>query len=386
MGGLNFLKNVCIVVASRANYGRVRSVIHAVHNHPQLNLQLIVNGSAVLERFGNISKIIRAEGIPIEKEFFHMVEGGNPISQSLSTGLGLIELSHAFRELKPNIVLTIADRFETMATAIAASYQNIPLGHIQGGEVSGNIDELVRHSISKLSHYHFPSTELSMERLIKLGEERSRILLSGCPSLDLIVSQSLSLDSLINMPAGVGSLFDYDKPFILMIFHPETEDYDLGDKRVSILLDVLSEIDIQKLVLWPNIDSGTDLVSKTIRRFREKGKSSSFTYYKNLTPQNYNILLNNAKLCVGNSSSFIRECSFLGTPSIITGIRQFGREHSDNAIFSGYDREELINNLENQLNHGKYKKSNLFGDGKTADRIANFISNTDLNIRKKITF
>lgn len=380
------MKNVCIVVASRANYGRVRSVIHAINDHKELSLQLIVSGSAVLDRFGNVAKIIQSEGIKIDKEFFHMVEGGNAISQALSTGLGLIELSHAFDELKPDIVLTVADRFETMATAIAASYQNIPLGHIQGGEISGNIDELVRHSITKLSHYHFPSTKMSMKRLIKMGEEQSRIKLSGCPSIDLIMSQPLKLKDLKNTGQGVGAEFKFDSKFILIIFHPETDDYQNGDKKISEILRILAEFKIHKVVLWPNIDSGTDLVSKGIRRFRESHISKSFTFYKNFTPFNYNIILNNAEVCIGNSSSFIRECSFLGTPAVITGIRQSGREHANNVIFSSFNSEELKSNIESQIKHGKYPKSNLFGEGDAASHIMDFILKNDLNINKKMTY
>jgi UDP-hydrolysing UDP-N-acetyl-D-glucosamine 2-epimerase len=380
------MKNVCIVVASRANYGRVRSVIHAVNNHQDLNLQLIVSGSAVLDRFGNVSKIIQSEGIKIDKEFFHMVEGGNAISQALSTGLGLIELSHAFNELKPDIVLTVADRFETMATAIAASYQNIPLGHIQGGEISGNIDELVRHSITKLSHYHFPSTRLSMQRLMKMGEEQTRIQLSGCPSIDLLMTQSLELKDLKSAELGVGEKFNFNNKFIMLIFHPETDDYMNGDIKITEILKILSEFEFHKVVLWPNIDSGTDLVSKGIRKFRESRDSNGFTFYKNFTPHNYNILLNNAEVCIGNSSSFIRECSFLGTPSVITGIRQSGREHSTNVIFSSLNPEELKIRILEQINHGKYPKSTLFGEGYASEKIVDFILNNDLNIHKKMTY
>jgi UDP-hydrolysing UDP-N-acetyl-D-glucosamine 2-epimerase len=381
------MKNVCIVVASRANYGRVRSVIHAVNNHKDLNLQLIVSGSAVLERFGNVSKIIQNEGIRIDKEFYHMVEGGNSISQALSTGLGLIELSHAFDELKPDIVLTVADRFETMATAIAASYQNIPLGHIQGGEVSGNIDELVRHSITKLSHYHFPSTTFSMERIKRMGEEENRIVLTGCPSIDLLKYQDLNIDALELSTSGVGGYYDFKSKYILFIYHPETDNKLSNRIQVTQLLEILKLFSHHKIVLWPNIDSGTDEVSRGIRQFREKGLAEGFTFYKNFEPKNYNIILNNAEVCIGNSSSFIRECSYLGTPSVIVGKRQTSREHNVNAIFvDDINKEIITRTIEKQLEHGKYPQSRLFGDGEAASRIVEFISSTTLNIHKKMSY
>jgi UDP-hydrolysing UDP-N-acetyl-D-glucosamine 2-epimerase len=381
------MKNVCIVVASRANYGRVRSVIHSVNNHKDLNLQLIVSGSAVLDRFGNVSKIIQSEGIRIDKEFFHMVEGGNAISQALSTGLGLIELSHAFNELKPDIVLTVADRFETMATAIAASYQNIPLGHIQGGEISGNIDELVRHSITKLSHYHFPSTKMSFERIKQMGEEDSRIFLTGCPSIDLLKTQDLTLKSLKLSSSGVGVSFDFKSSYILFIYHPETDVEGSGRTQVTKLLEILMDFKQHKVVMWPNIDSGTDEVSRAIRQFREKGRADGFSFYKNFEPSNYNIILNNADVCVGNSSSFIRECSYLGTPTVIIGTRQRTREHTSNAVFSNsIELAELKSTIKNQIDHGKYPKSELYGDGDAADKIAHFLANNSLDIFKKMTY
>jgi len=381
------MKRVCIVVASRANYGRVRSVIHAVQENEDLHLQLIVSGSAVLDRFGNVSKTIREEGLHIDKEFYHMIEGGNPISQALSTGLGLIELSHAFEELKPDIVLTVADRFETMATAIAASYQNIPLGHIQGGEVSGNIDELVRHSITKLSHYHFPSTLLSMERILRLGEEQSRIFLSGCPSIDLLNSQDLDIKHLKPATLGVGEVFNFKSSYILFIFHPETDNFKEGSKQVTKIMEILSHFNEHKVVLWPNIDAGTDSVSSGIRQFREKGLASQFTFYKNFNPEVYNVILNNASVCVGNSSSFIREGSYLGVPSVLIGTRQKSREHAKNAMFvAEFDEKLIIEGIQYQIKHGRYDSVDLYGDGHAAKKIVDFIVKNDLNISKKLTY
>jgi UDP-hydrolysing UDP-N-acetyl-D-glucosamine 2-epimerase len=380
------MKRVCVVVASRANYGRVQSVLLELNRRPSIHLQIVLTGSAVLSRFGNIRNTLVEDGLKISRELYYMVEGGNPISQSTSTGLGLIELSQTFYDLKPDIVLTVADRFETMATAIAASYQNIPLGHIQGGEVSGNIDELVRHSITKLSHYHFPSTIKSYDRIIKLGEEAERVELTGCPSLDLIKKQDLKLSSLLEKQLGVGDSFNFDKDYILMIFHPETEDYLNGEAKIKIILNVLKKFSQHKLVLWPNIDSGTDLVSKGLRGFREREGSVGFTFFKNFKPHDYNILLNNASVCVGNSSSFIRECSYLGTPSVICGIRQSGREHGQNAIYSDIKTNELVDAISTQLKHGRYQSSNLFGDGNAANRIVDYIENTEFNISKKMTY
>ena len=163
-------RKICVVVASRANYGRVKYLLLAIDRHPDLDLQLIVGASALLDRFGDVLSVVREDGFVPDCVLHYVVEGENLLTQAKSTGLGIIELSGAFENMKPDVVVTVADRFETMATAVAASYMNISIAHLQGGELSGNIDDLVRHAITKLSDVHFVATEQSRERVIKLGE------------------------------------------------------------------------------------------------------------------------------------------------------------------------------------------------------------------------
>ena len=189
----NMKRKVCVVVASRANYGRVKYVLKAIQAHPDLELQLVVGASVLLDRFGNALRVIEKDGFTPTRKIYYVIEGENLETQAKSTGLGIIELSTVFEDIRPDVVVTVADRYETMATAIAATYLNIPLAHIQGGEITGNIDELVRHAITKMSHYHFPSTEQSRERLIKMGEEPERIVNSGCPSIDTLCHQDLKI-------------------------------------------------------------------------------------------------------------------------------------------------------------------------------------------------
>ena len=206
-------RKICVVVASRANYGRIKSVLKAIDEHPQLQLQLVVSASALLERFGKVVNIIERDGFKIEAKVYIVIEGETPTTMAKSTGLAIVELSTIFENLKPDIVLTVADRYETMATAIAASYMNIPLAHTQGGEVTGSIDESVRHAVTKLAHVHFPSTELSRQRLIKMGEAPENVYLTGCPSLDIINDLDFSMDSdFFEKYTGVGARIDFNAP------------------------------------------------------------------------------------------------------------------------------------------------------------------------------
>ncbi len=382
------MRKVCVVVASRANYGRVKSVLIAINEHPDLQLQLIVSASMLLDRYGNAVEVVEKDGLHPDKKIYYMLEGESLVTQAKSTGMGIIELSTAFQELEPDIVVTVADRFETMATAIAACYLNIPLAHIQGGEITGNIDETVRHAITKLAHYHFPSTEESRKRLLKMGEEDWRILNSGCPSIDILASQDLSLTKCkeLIMHTGAGFPVDANKPYIVMIQHPVTSEYGEGYEQVMKTLQALEGFEEQKLVLWPNIDAGSDRVSKGMRVYSRRHSDLPYRFYKNFPPEIYNAILANASCVVGNSSSFIRECSFLGTPAVIVGNRQHGREHGNNVMFTDYNVEEIKNAISLQISHGKYKPENIFGNGQAGKKIAEFLATVRIDINKRMTY
>ena len=365
-------RKICVVVASRANYGRIKYLMKAVKEHPDLELQLIVGASTLLYRFGKTVDIIREDGFDPNRKLFYIVEGETLTTQAKSTGLGIIELATALEDLNPDIVVTVADRFETMATAIASTYLNIPLVHLQGGEISGNIDERVRHAITKLADIHFPATELSKERILRMGEQPDRVFNFGCPAMDVLVNEDLFItNEKMKKYGGVGESINWEKPYLLMIQHPVTTSYGEGFKQISETLYALKEIkDVQKVVLWPNIDAGTDDVSKGIRVFREKYRSEGFHYYRNFSPEDYASVLNNALCCVGNSSSFIREGSFLGVPAVLIGDRQEGREHGCNIVLVEYKRDEIKKTVVSQISKGRFKSEKIFGDGTAGEKIA----------------
>ncbi len=383
----NDVRKVCVVVASRANYGRVKYALRAIEQHPKLELQLVVGASVLLNRFGNALDVIKKDGFNPLKKVFYVVEGENLETQAKSTGLGIIELTTVFSELRPDIVVTVADRFETMSTAIAASYMNIPLAHIQGGEVTGNIDETVRHAITKLAHYHFPSTEYSKQRILKMGEEPWRVMNSGCPSIDILYHEDIDLNiERLNSYGGVGKKIDFTKPYILMIQHPVTSSFGEGLSQIFETLYALKDREEQKLIMWPNIDAGSDEISKGIRVFREQNMQLNFSYYKNFSPEDYASILNNAVCAVGNSSSFIREGSYLGTPAVMIGDRQEGREHGKNVVFANYDRSEISSLIDRQIKHGRYKSDGIFGKGIAGKKIADYLADVKLDIKKRMTY
>lgn len=376
------MRRICIVVASRANYGRVKYLMRAVQSHPDLHLQVIVGASTLLERFGKAINVIKADGFTPDRSIHYVIEGETLVTQAKSTGLGIVELSSAFEDLQPDMVVTVADRFETMATAIAASYLNIPLVHLQGGEVSGNIDDRVRHAITKLADLHFVASELSAQRVVSMGENPRYVFNYGCPAMDILANEDLSISNeQMSRYLGVGRPIDWSKPYLLMIQHPVTTSYGHGYEEVSQTLLALKSLpDLQKVVLWPNIDAGSDAVSKGIRHFREFNANQPIYYYKNFSPEDYARVLNNALCCVGNSSSFIREAAYLGVPSVIVGDRQQGREHGRNVVFAGYDRNHIAAQVSAQVDHGRYQPDHLFGHGDAGNRIAEELAVTDFQL------
>ena len=189
------MRKICVVVGSRANYSSIKSAMHAISEHSELELQLILGASALLDRYGTVSKQIIKDGFDPVAEVFMLIEGETPTTMAKSTGVGLMELPTIFDRLKPDIVLTVGDRFETMATTLAAAYMNLPVAHTMGGEVSGTIDESIRHAVTKFAHIHFPASQDAKERIIKLGEREKDVHLVGCPRIDL-VAEILKADNI----------------------------------------------------------------------------------------------------------------------------------------------------------------------------------------------
>jgi len=380
-------RKVCIVVNSRANYGRIKSVLRAVIEHHDLELQLILGASAMLYRFGNVRDVIAADGFMPAAAVYSIIEGETPTTMAKSTGLAIMELATLFENLKPDVVLTVADRFETMATAVAASYMNIPLAHTQGGEVTGSIDESVRHAVTKLSHLHFPATRLAADNLIRMGENPSTVHLTGCPAMDVIADIDLTLPrDLFERYKGVGPELDPSKPYLVVLQHPVTTEYGRGFEQINETLRAVIDSGIQAAWLWPNVDAGSDDVSKGLRMFRERHTPDRLHFYRNFAVEDYARLISNAVCVVGNSSSSLREGSFLGVPAVNVGTRQGGREHGENVLHVPYDAAAIGAAIDRQVRHGRYQRSKLFGDGTAGRQIADILATAEVSIQKRLHY
>jgi UDP-hydrolysing UDP-N-acetyl-D-glucosamine 2-epimerase len=382
-------RKICVVITARPSYSRFKSALQAIKAHPQLELQIIVAASALLPRYGSIIDYLEKDGFENPTLVFNVLEGGSLTSMAKTTGIGILEISTVFDNIRPDIVVTIADRFETMSTAISAAYMNIPLAHIQGGEVTGNIDEKVRHAITKLADYHFVATDDAYKRVIKLGENPEYVFNTGCPSIDIakkvIENPSLDFDP-YKKYKGVGLHPDFSTGYWVVMQHPVTTEMDESRNNVEETLYAMHSIKEPVFWFWPNIDGGSNGTSNRIRAFREKYNLEYFHFFKNMDPTDFLKLLANSKGIIGNSSVGIRECSYLGVPCINIGGRQDKRSRGDNVFDVSYNRVEIIKALKKVVNRGKIKLTTIYGNGNSGKKIAKNLSEISLRFSKRITY
>lgn len=383
------MRKICVVITARASYSRIKTLLRAIQNHPGLELQLVVAASALLDRYGAAVKFIEEDGFNITSKVYNILEGENLSVTPKSTGIGILELSAIFENIKPHIVVTVADRFETMATAISASYMNIPLAHIQGGEVTGNIDEKVRHAITKLSDYHFVASQDAYERVLRLGEEKGYIYNTGCPSIDLaaeiLINPTLDFNPFDKYP-GVGYKFNYEKDYLVVLQHPVTNEYTESQEHIENTLKAVYEINIPTFWFWPNVDAGTDGTSKGIRLFRENCKDNVIYFFKNMEPHDFLKLIKNAKVFIGNSSAGIRECSYLGVPVVNIGTRQNKRMRGGNVVDVPDSSAKIKEAISLQMKSIHLEKNNIYGSGDSGKKIAKILSKVKLRFHKTISY
>ena len=377
-------RKICVVVTARPSYSRVKTALTAIERHPDLELQLVVSGSALLNRYGDAVKVIEHDGFRIARKVYMVIEGENLTSMAKTTGLGLSELATAFDNLRPDMVVSIADRYETIATAIAAAYMNIPLVHLQGGEVTGSIDEKVRHTITKLADVHLVSSERAKARVIQMGEAPGSVFVTGCPSIDLAaqVAQATALAFDPFEYGGVGSTFDISDGYIVVLQHPVTTEYQASREHIEITLKAVTDVGKPSFWFWPNVDAGSDGTSKGIRAFRENHPDAKIRFFKNFEPQDFLRLLSYSRGIVGNSSVAIREASFLGVPAVNIGTRQNGRERGCNVLDVDYDIDQIRSAIIMNWNRRRCEPERIYGDGSAGSAIARVLGSVRPTIEK----
>lgn len=372
---------ICVVLVDRANYGRLFPVMHELKNNKDCILQTICSGTMMLEKFGYAERIVQKDGFKIHGRVHMEISGSIPETMSKSIGLGVIGFTQEYQRLNPDIVLIIGDRYEALSATIAAAYMNISIAHIQGGEISGSIDESTRHLITKLAHLHFPSTARSKMIIERMGEDPKYVFNYGCPSSDYLLKTKEISNANIFSNKGIGKI-NALKPFFLVIFHPVTTSFSDTHDDINELLDALNELKHPTVWLWPNIDAGSDKIAKKMRVFREHNNSDWLCFVKNLHPKEFQSALKSSVCAIGNSSSFVRDSSFYGTPVVLLGDRQNQRECADNVVNSKLTKKNILNSISSQLSSKRYKVSKLYGSGNTSQRIVKKLLTVKPKIQK----
>ena len=333
------MRKICVVIGSRANWGRLKSVCKAIDQHSALQLQLITAASAY--------------DLPIDYKpdarIQCLIDGDDTNAMSLTTGVFLTQIGGVLQGLKPDKVLIHGDRYEMLAVAIAAAYNNIPLCHTEGGETTGTIDEKVRHSISKLADIHFPVTKLAKKNLIKMGCDPSKVFVVGSTALDALKGIDLSNNR--------------TEPYIVVLHHPNTTE----PEDIHPLIDALQRIPIHKVWVNPNVDAGNKAMLRLIHQ-------QDVEFIKNLPPVEYARLIKNAECLVGNSSSFIKEASYFGIPAVLVGNRQQGREIGWNVRRVSNIAEEILLATIDFMTISRPQPDYRFGDGTSAEKIVDILA------------
>jgi UDP-hydrolysing UDP-N-acetyl-D-glucosamine 2-epimerase len=323
--------------------------------------------SAVMSQYGDVSGQLSPHTLTRPLIIRNALAGGDVTAMVKTTGLAMVELASAFEEMKPDVVVTIADRFETLATAAAAAYMNIPLAHLQGGEQTGSIDDKVRNAISMLADTHYAATEKAGKRLKAMGV-KGKVVVTGCPSIDLLTDVPAEFPTLPQ--SGVGPAIDPGKPFLLVCQHPVTTEHQQAYEQMRETLKAVVKSGLQAIWIHPNIDAGTDGSSKAIREFHEQHPAAPIHWFRNLPPHTFAQLMRTCACMVGNSSAALREGAYLGTPAVNIGSRQKHREHGANVAHVSHHELTIRSTIHEQCDHGFYERDTLYGDGESGGRIA----------------
>ena len=378
-------RKVCFVITSKIHYTRNKLVLEALRAHPQIMLQIVVGGAALLEKYGLVESEMIADGFSIDAHCYMILDGGVPVTMAKSTGVGLMEIASVFERLTPDIVLIRGDRFEVLSAAIAAAYMNIPVAHIEGGDVTGSIDESVRHAITKLAHIHFPTNDESGARIVRMGERPDSVHVVGSPELEVVIKTDVPPSAELVNYLGVGTTLDFEGKFLMVMQHPVTTEIESARAQILETLRAVSDLKIPTLWFWPNADAGSDALSKGIRSFREKHDPQHVRFLKYVPADQFYALLRRTACLVGNSSAGFKEAALLGTPVVNIGTRQgdrYGVQAGSHLVHAGYDSTDIAGAISLQVEHGRFESNTFLYREDTASRIAAILAMTELYSQK----
>lgn len=369
------MKTLVVVISARASYSRIRSVISELASSPIIKIRIVLIASAAIKRYGRVEEFLSAEGFNVDWKIESQFDTENESSMAKTTGVTILGLSDYLANMKPDGVLVIADRHETLAASICGAYLGIKTFHVQGGERTGNIDDRVRFANTFLSDFHLVSNVEAKRILESCGIDSETITVTGCSSLDFI-DEAIEKEIPSQYISGVGKELKeiIKKEYLIVMQHCETTAQISPHNQILPTLQAIEELKIPTIWIWPNSDYGGEQIIREIRKKRENGSLSHVHFEKSFEPEIFIKLISEASCVVGNSSVGIRECSYLGIPSLNIGTRQNKRETASNVLTVNFDFREIINGIR-MIKGKKFERSFLYGDGKSAKRIKVFLEN-----------
>ena len=382
-------RKIAIVTGIRSEYSLLYPLMKKIKESSSLNLKLFVTGAHLSRDFGFTVREIEKDGFPIEQRIKSLVDCNTTAGRVKGAAVQLLEIVKAFERIKPDIAIAAFDREEAITVALAASYMNIPIAHVGAGDrVTGNVDDYVRHAVTKLAHVHFAATENNKKRIIKMGEESWRVYNVGNPGLDKYrMIQDIPVDRLKKILK-----FDITKPPLLVVLHnPLSTESDKAGEETRIIMKAIGRLKFQTIVIHPNSDAGCIDIVKVIDFYRSR---KFIKIFKNLPKEVFINLMRNCDCLIGNSSCGILEAPLLKLPVVNIGMRQGGRERASNVIFTDYKKKNIEKAIHKALYDKRFKGSlkkckNPYGDGFTAERIVKALSSLKLDkklLQKKITY
>jgi UDP-hydrolysing UDP-N-acetyl-D-glucosamine 2-epimerase len=382
-------RRICIVLTTRGNYAKMKSVLLALRSHANLELQLLIGGALLNAGFEDYRKVIEADGFVIAGTLKYPAEGGGLGSIARAAAACTAAATESFERLAPDIVMVIADRYEALSLAHAALCMNIRIAHLEGGEVSGSIDERIRHAITKLAHLHFVANHDAATRVLRMGELAESVFVTGTPTMDLIGSLDLEdtgrLKSTLQRN-GSGAQVDVERDYMVVSQHPVVTEFEHAAEYFRNTAAAVRAIGLPVVWILPNDDAGASALQEVLAELQQDRAAPPVRTIKSLLIEDYAVLLHRSCCLLGNTSSGIREAAFLGVPVVNVGTRQQGRQRGRNVIDVGYDTGGISAAVTRQIGHGRYPSDSLYGNGQTGTVIAEILASTWPDLQKTIAY
>jgi GDP/UDP-N,N'-diacetylbacillosamine 2-epimerase (hydrolysing) len=382
----NEISKITVVTGTRADYGIYYPILERLESTTDFQVNLLVTGMHLSPQYGRTVQEIKKDGFDILGQVDMLLQGDTDANMSKGIGIGILGMTQLLEQSRPDLLIVLGDRGEMLAASIAAAHLNIPIAHFHGGEVSGSIDESVRHSISKFSHIHFPATEKSAERLRKMGEDEWRVFPVGAPRIETI--QNAPLEGWAEVKAKYE--LNAEDDFILLVFHPVTTEIEGIEEQVKDVLEGLEETGRSVVCIMPNSDAGTEHIHRIYKKYQNHQK---FDFVTNFHHLDYLTVLKQCSALVGNSSSGIIEAASFSKPVLNIGSRQNGRERSGNVIDVQPNYNAIKQGLEKVLSDEFHTAvssiKNAYGDGTTSLKVVEILRKIEVNetlLQKKISY